>query len=113
MDVQRGKVERFGGAPDMIDRLARTIAAARTAGVPIIYVVVRFRPGSPEVSARNKSFAALKTAGTTMDETQAATRVHPAVAPQPGGIMVAKRPVSAFAGSDLAVVLRSLEIDLL
>jgi nicotinamidase-related amidase len=34
------------------------------------------------------------------------TRAHPAVAPAPGEVTVTKRRVSAFAGSDLDVVLR-------
>jgi len=33
-------------------------------------------------------------------------RIHPAVAPAPGDVVVTKRRVSAFAGSDLDVVLR-------
>jgi nicotinamidase-related amidase len=33
--------------------------------------------------------------------------VHPAVAPQPGDVLVTKRRVSAFTGSDLDVVLRA------
>ena len=37
--------------------------------------------------------------------------IHPAVAPIPGDIVVTKRRVSAFAGSDLDVVLRAQVID--
>ena len=36
--------------------------------------------------------------------------IHPAVTPQPGDIEVLKKRVSAFAGSDLEVVLRSLDV---
>jgi nicotinamidase-related amidase len=36
------------------------------------------------------------------------TQIHPAIAPLPGDIVVTKRRVSAFTGSDLGVVLRSL-----
>ena len=42
-----------------------------------------------------------------------ATQVHPAVAPHAGDIEVMKKRVSAFTGSDLDVVLRSLDIDAL
>jgi nicotinamidase-related amidase len=38
------------------------------------------------------------------------TQVHDALAPQPEDVVVTKRRVSAFAGSDLAVVLSSLDI---
>ncbi len=111
MDVQRGIVERVGGATLLLDRLAAAIAAARSAALPVIYVAVRFREGYPEISARNRSFAAIRDAGATMEETHDATAIHPAVAPQAGDIVVTKRRVSAFAGSDLDVVLRAQDID--
>ncbi|HEV2254171.1 MAG TPA: isochorismatase family cysteine hydrolase [Streptosporangiaceae bacterium] len=37
--------------------------------------------------------------------------IHPAVAPAPGDLIVTKRRVSAFTGSDLEVVLRAAGID--
>ena len=50
MDMQNGIVERFGDA--VIEPAARAIAAARQAGVPVIYARVEFRPGHPEISPR-------------------------------------------------------------
>lgn len=111
MDVQQGIVERLGGAPGLLDRLAATIATARSAALPVIYVVVRFREGYPEISARNRSFATIRDRGAMMEETHDATAIHPAVAPQAGDIVVTKRRVSAFAGSDLDVVLRAQDIN--
>lgn len=110
MDVQNGVVERFAeNAGPLLGSTARAVAAARAAGVPVIYVRVGFRPGLPEVSARNKAFSAI--AGSmTMGIDEEATQVHPAVAPQPGDIVVVKKRVSAFAGSDLDVVLRAMDI---
>jgi nicotinamidase-related amidase len=104
MDVQSSIVERFADAA-VLDRVAAAVAAARDAGVPVIYVRVAFRPGHPEVSPRNKSFAALRDGGGLTDEE--GTAIHPAVAPGPGDVIVTKRRVSAFAGSDLDVVLRA------
>lgn len=46
-----------------------------------------------------------------MDETSDATSVHPRLAPRDGDLVVTKRRVSAFAGSDFEVVLRSLAVD--
>ena len=112
MDVQRGIVERFGGDDGLLDRTAEAIAAARANGIPVIYVRVAFRAGAPEVSPRNRAFAALRDAG-GMDESGDTTAIHPAVAPQPGDVVVTKRRVSAFAGSDLEVVLRAGGVDAL
>jgi len=110
MDMQNGIVERFGDA--VLEPAARAIAAARGAGVTVVYVRVAFRAGHPEVSPRNRTFAALRDAG-ALGQDDAATAVHPALAPQAGDVVVVKRRVSAFAGSDLDVVLRAGGIDTL
>lgn len=111
MDVQAGIVARFGD-DGYLDRLATAVHAARTTGVPVIYVRVAFRPGYPEVSAANKSFSALARTG-GMGEADPSTQVHERVAPQAGDVVVVKKRVSAFAGSDLDVVLRAKDIDTL
>jgi nicotinamidase-related amidase len=106
MDVQQGIVERFAGDEGYLTRLGTAITAARAAGLGVIYVTVAFRPGYPEISARNKSFAAIAGTGRfTVGDPGA--RVHPAIAPGLGDVIVTKRRVSAFAGSDLDVVLRA------
>ncbi|HEU0317832.1 MAG TPA: isochorismatase family cysteine hydrolase [Solirubrobacteraceae bacterium] len=110
MDVQRAIVDRVGGSPELLDRLAAAIVAARAAAVRVIYVQIGFRPGHPEVSPRNRSFAALSGSGAFVAD-DPANAIHPAVAPQPGDLVVTKRRVSAFAGSDLDVVLRAGGID--
>lgn len=104
MDLQRGIVERFGDA--VLEPAARAIAAARAARVPVIYVRVAFRPGAPEISPHNRTFAARRAAG-GMAQDDEATAIHPALAPEPGDVVVVKRRISAFAGSDLDVVLRA------
>jgi nicotinamidase-related amidase len=108
MDVQRAVVDRFPD-PAYLPRLGEAIGAARAGSLPVIYVVVGFRPGYPEISPRNKMFAGLPRRAPAGSEQ--AMQVHPDVAPEPGDIVVTKRRVSAFAGSDLDVVLRAGEID--
>jgi nicotinamidase-related amidase len=76
----------------------------------VVYVRVAFRPGTPEISSRNRTFSALAGQG-SMGVDDRATQIHPAVAPQDGDVVVIKKRVSAFAGSDLDVVLRSLQVD--
>jgi len=111
MDVQQGVVERFG-QPGVLNRLAEGLAAARNAGVRVIFVRVAFRPGFPEVSTTNRSFSALAgTAGDRFGEDNPATQIHPAVAPRPGEPVVVKKRVSAFTGSDLEVLLRSMRVN--
>jgi nicotinamidase-related amidase len=105
MDVQREIVERFADDDDYLSRLSRAIEAARATGVPVIYVVVGFRRGHPEIAASNRTFSAA--AGRFTDGDPGA-QIHPAVAPLPGDPVVTKRRVSAFSGSDLEVLLRGL-----
>jgi nicotinamidase-related amidase len=109
MDVQRGIVGRFGDDAGYLRRVASARDAAHTTDVPVIYVVVSFRPGHPEIAASNRTFsAAAATGGFAHDDP--ATDVHPAVAPEPGDLVVTKKRVSAFTGSDLEVLLRGLSV---
>jgi nicotinamidase-related amidase len=108
MDVQRGIVERYAD-PAYLPRLRQAIDGARAAGMPVIYVVIGFRAGHPEVSVRNKTFSTLAT-GSRFAEGDPSAEIHPDVAPAPGDIVVTKKRVSAFAGSDLDLVLRAQQI---
>ena len=111
MDVQQGIVGRYGSPDEYLARVAKAVAAARKAGIRVLYVTVSFREGRPEISKRNKMFGAIAATGfVTGDQS---TSVHPAVAPAPGEIQITKRRVSAFAGSDLDVVLRAGNTDTL
>jgi nicotinamidase-related amidase len=111
MDVQQGIVERFAGDRDgYLDRLGTAIGAARAADVMVGYVTVGFRPGYPEVSERNKSFARIAGTGRFTDG-DPGRRIPDAVAPASGEVVITKRRVSAFAGSDLDVLLRARRID--
>ncbi|HEX7993553.1 MAG TPA: hypothetical protein VF506_06490 [Streptosporangiaceae bacterium] len=58
MDVQEAIVRRFGDDPGYLERMDLAISAAREARIPVVYVVVGFRSGHPEVSSRNKTFTA-------------------------------------------------------
>jgi nicotinamidase-related amidase len=110
MDVQQGVAESVG--PGLLDRVAGALVAAREAGLPVIFVRVAFRPGFPEISPANRTFSTLAgTAGDRFAENSPATQIHPTVAPRPGEPIVVKKRVSAFTGSDLEVLLRSMNAD--
>lgn len=111
MDVQQAIVGRATGDAGYLPRLRGAIDAARASGViPVIYVVVGFRTGHPEVTTRNKAFSAVTRTGGFTDGDPGA-EIHPEIAPRPGDIVVTKKRVSAFAGSDLELVLRAGDID--
>ena len=110
MDVQDGIVERLGD-PELLERTAAAVAAAREAGIRVIFVKVGFRDGYPEVSPRNRSFSALADSGQFVEGRS--STIHESVAPEPGESIVTKRRISAFSGSDLDVVLRAGGIEAL
>jgi len=110
MDVQQGIVDRFGDDEGYLARLTPAVEAAHRAGIWVIYVAVAFRAGHPEVSERNKTFAVIAGTGRFADGDPGAA-IHPAIAPASGDVIVTKRRVSAFTGSDLEVVLRAGCID--
>jgi nicotinamidase-related amidase len=96
----------------LLSRTARLIDAARRAQTKVIYVVVGFRAGYPEISPRNRTFGVLRESG-RFAEGSPGNAVHPTVAPKPGDVVVTKHRVSAFAGTDLEMVLRASGIDTL
>lgn len=110
MDVQVGIVTRYAQTGDILTLISTAIAAARAASIPVIYVAVDFRPGYPEISPRNKTFSGIKQRQASLPSPLTAMEIHPAIAPQPADIVVTKRRVSAFSGSDLEVVLRAQDI---
>ena len=105
MDVQPGIIDRVKNKDEYIAKVNNAVAAAHKNHIQVIYVVVGFRPGFPEASDRNKSFRTIK-------ETIPSHLVNPQplISPKDGDIVVTKRRISAFAGSDLEVVLRAGEI---
>jgi nicotinamidase-related amidase len=96
----------------VLDNASAILKQARQAHLPIIYVVVRFRDGYPEVSRQNKRFAGLKESGRLREGTPGA-EIHARVAPQPGDIVVTKRRVGAFSTTDLESILRANNISTL
>jgi nicotinamidase-related amidase len=113
MDYQVGILARLdAGAKPLLERAARVLAAARAAALPIIFVKVCFRPSYPEIADRNRMFAELRKSGRLTHGTPD-TEIHASVAPQKSDVVVMKRRVSAFASSDLEVVLRARQIETL
>jgi nicotinamidase-related amidase len=111
MDIQTATLARVADSGPLLETLRRAIAAARNAEIPVIYIVVGFRKGFPEVSPANKSFAAIRQNKTALPGLEEPVTVDPALAPLPGELVVTKRRVSAFAGSDLEVILRAHRIE--
>jgi nicotinamidase-related amidase len=116
MDYQAGIVSIYAGEEkeSLLARAAGVLGGARGCGMTVVHVRVGFRPGLPEVSARNPLFAAVKSSARHQQLFEGdAGEIHPAVAPEGEDIVVTKRRVNAFAGTDLELILRANDVDTL
>jgi nicotinamidase-related amidase len=113
MDCQTGIVSVYvKPGSDFVERSSKVLSAARDAETTVIHVQVGFRPGLPEVSDRNKFFGAIKASKQHQEFFQGTSgAIHPELGPKADDIVVVKHRISAFAGTDLEMILRAREID--
>jgi nicotinamidase-related amidase len=109
MDMQTAILRMLPDVADLVQKTALAISSAREKKIPVLYVIVGFRTGAPELSTHNKALSASRERwiNANMEEWM---RIEPSLAPHSKEIVVIKRRVSAFTGSDLEVVLRALGI---
>jgi nicotinamidase-related amidase len=113
MDYQQGVMALLPDAGELLGRAAQAIAAARAAGVAVGYLRVAFTAADyAALPATNQRFAALAATG-RMDDAAPETAIHPAVAPQPGDLVVRKTRTGAFSTTDLHARLRERGVDTL
>ncbi|HEY4111286.1 isochorismatase family cysteine hydrolase [Puia sp.] len=111
MDVQPTILPMLGdNTVAYVNTIKKAIAAARRNNMLVLAVVVGFRKGFPEITAQtsNASFAALKAGAMPGLENPVP---DPSLELTADDIVITKRRVSAFAGSDLEVILRGHKID--
>jgi nicotinamidase-related amidase len=114
MDLQTGVVSVYVKDAGFIPRVAGVLERARAAGLPIIHVKVGFRPNVPEANPRNLFLSGVKASPRHQEFFQGASgAIHPALAPVSGDLVVTKSRISAFAGTDLDLLLRAQDIETL
>ncbi|WP_260738598.1 isochorismatase family cysteine hydrolase [Tunturiibacter lichenicola] len=116
MDCQNGIVSIYtkGDKDDFVVRAASVLNHARASRMTVIHVKVGFRPGLPEVSSRNQLFGAVKASPQHQSLFQEPLgNIHPGLAPTEDEVVITKHRVSAFAGTDLAMILRANDISTL
>jgi nicotinamidase-related amidase len=109
MDMQSVILSRLPETSALLNNVMKAVATAREKEIPVIYVVVGFRTGAPEISTNNKGFSANRVVMTSVNAEEI-IKVHPDLTPLPGEITVIKRRISAFTGSDLEVILRAFSV---
>ena len=97
-----------------LTRAANVLDHARATGMTVIHIQVGFRPGLPEVSSRNTLFGAIRSSAQHQKLFQPPLSAIPSIiAPKEGEIVITKHRISAFTGTDLAMILRANDIDTL
>jgi len=114
MDYQNDIV---GGYPEdlrneLLTRARKVLTIARREGIPVIYVVVRFREGYPEISSRDAARRGIRQTGRLVEGTPGA-EILSEVAPQPAEVVVTKRRTGPFSTTDLNAVLHAKGIETL
>jgi len=111
LDMQAGVISVYVKDAQLVARAADILRTARQAGVRVVHVKVAFRPGVPEASPRNTFLSAVKASEPHQRFFQGESgAIDPRLAPQEGDLVVTKSRVSAFAGTDLDLLLRANDI---
>ena len=109
MDMQAGILPMYAKKAELIEMVKKAIASARKNQLMVIYVVVGFREGMPEISPNNKGFSMSKERLSSVNLADW-MQIDAELTPEAGDVTVIKRRVSAFSGSDLEVILRANQI---
>ncbi|HET9098557.1 MAG TPA: isochorismatase family cysteine hydrolase [Candidatus Saccharimonadales bacterium] len=102
-DVQPSIVQRIDNQDEYLKRVSQAVDYAHKNEIKVIYIVVGFRKGMPEINLTNKSFSAIKASS----QDDALINPMPMLSLTDNDILIQKKRVSAFSGSDLEMILRS------
>jgi len=109
LDMQSSVLQMLPDANNLLGNVSKAIAKAREQNSKVIYVILSFRPNAPEISPNNTGFMQFKENILNIDLNEW-EKIDERVAPLEDDIIIIRRRMSAFTGSDLEVVLRSLSI---
>lgn len=108
-DIQRGITGAFPFARQVVPPLTDLLPRARSAGVLVVFVRIAFRPNRADLPPDNALFSSFFDAGDLFHEGTAGTEIDLPVEAE--DVVVLKRRASAFAGTDLDLVLRARSVD--
>jgi nicotinamidase-related amidase len=101
-DLEHGKVANAGAAA-MVPVIADFVEQARQHGARIIWVIDSHRAGKPDWE--------LEHVRAHCDDSTIGVELAPGLEPQPDDYVITKRRYSAFAGTDLDLILRDNRIE--
>lgn len=95
------------GVPEVADACVGLVAAARAAGVPVMWTRVEYEPGGADGGIFYRKVGALA----VFDRGGPLGAWLPELAPLPGDVVITKQYASAFFGTSLAATLTSRGVD--
>nr|WP_202897425.1 isochorismatase family cysteine hydrolase [Actinopolymorpha pittospori] len=104
-DVQRGITGSYPFAEQVVPPLTELLPRARAAGVLVVFVHFAFRPSGVDLPPDNELYRSFFDAGDAFHEGSPGTEIDLPVTDS--DVVVRKRRASAFAGTDLDLVLRA------
>ncbi|KZB79309.1 cysteine hydrolase family protein [Amycolatopsis regifaucium] len=108
-DLQRGITDKYPFAGKVLPQVAELLPRARAAGVRVVFVHFAMRGNGADLPPGNALVRSFFEAGDTFHEGSAGTELTLPVADE--DVVVLKRRASAFAGTDLDLVLRAGGVD--
>ena len=114
VDIQQGGADPGAGIPvmdgfdDMVANAERTVAAARAAGLPIVFFQEAHRPSGVDFGRELDG-----SEGVHCVEGDPGTELWPTLRPEPGEHLIVKRRYSCFFGTELDILLRGLRAETL
>jgi nicotinamidase-related amidase len=110
-DLQVGITRDYPFAGAVVAPVAAVLPAARAAGVLPVFVHTALRRNRTDLADTNPLMTAFFDTGETFREGAPETEVDPRLGAGPEDVTVLKRRASAFAGTDLDLVLRARGVD--
>jgi nicotinamidase-related amidase len=111
LDIQEGLLGTVPGADVILPQAAKVVDLARKDGFLLLHVGLGFEQGYPEISLKNKRFAAVKERGVFLKGSDTA-KFHSSIY-KPGDTVVYKHRYGAFAGNALEMILKARGIETL
>jgi maleamate amidohydrolase len=99
----------YAAVEDILASNERLLAAARGAGIPVIFTNIEYQPGGANGGLFYQKIPALK----VFDQGSPLGAFPPSLQPEDGEIVITKQYASAFFGTSLAAILTDLNIDTL
>jgi nicotinamidase-related amidase len=106
MDIQSTIISYLPDPAPLLSNIEKAAKAAHLAGIKVIYVTLGFREEHPEIHHEHHLFGVVKANNMFIDSHEG-TAIHPDITLRSSDIIVVKKRVSAFAGSDLDIILRA------